>query len=99
MRKQTTLIATVLVFAGTAFAADPPKMETFLGYDFLRANSATNIPAFSANGAGGQFAYNFNSWLGAAADLYAVHNGNVFGSATVNGVTYPGGKLDNTSFF
>jgi hypothetical protein len=78
---------------------DAPKVETFLGYTFLRANSATNIPAFSANGAGGQFAYNFNSWLGGVADLTGVHNDNVFGSATINGVTYPGGKLDNTSFF
>jgi opacity protein-like surface antigen len=37
------------------------------------------LPAFSANGGGGQFAYNFNRWIGAVADLGAVHNGNISG--------------------
>ncbi|MBV8810890.1 MAG: hypothetical protein JO033_19650 [Acidobacteriaceae bacterium] len=100
MRKNLTVIGTLLVFAGVAAAQNSaPKIETYLGYDMLRYNSATNIPAFTANGAGGQFFYNFNSWLGVGADIYAAHNGNVFGSVTVNGVTYPGGKLDNTSVF
>ena len=102
MKRNITLVGTVLLFAWTAFAQNTPsRMETFLGYDFLRANSATNIPAFSANGAGGQFALNLKSWLGGVADIYGVHNGNVFGSFTnpITGLVTPGGKIDNTSVF
>ncbi len=52
-------------------------METFLGYSYVRFNSATNVPAFSANGGSAQFVYSFNKWIGAVADLGAVHNGNI----------------------
>jgi hypothetical protein len=82
-----------------AAAQNAPRIEMFLGYDMLRYNSATNIPAFTANGGGGQFFVNLNSWIGVGADIYAAHNGNVFGGATINGINYPGGKLDNTSIF
>ena len=100
MKRNITLVGTILVFAGAAAAQNnTPRIETFLGYDMLRYNSATNIPAFTANGAGGQFFVNFNSWIGVGADIYAAHNGNVFGGLTLNGITYPGGKLDNTSVF
>ena len=61
MSKKITLIGVVLLFAFTAAAQDTtPQMETFLGYTFTRANSATNVPAFSANGGSGQFVYDFN---------------------------------------
>jgi opacity protein-like surface antigen len=72
-------IGSVLLFSFAALAEEneAPRMETFLGYTFTRANSATNIPAFSANGGSGQFVYNFNNWLGAVADMGAVHNGNI----------------------
>jgi opacity protein-like surface antigen len=73
-------IGSVLLFSFAAMAEDEaPRMETFLGYTFTRANSATNIPAFSANGGSGQFVLNFNKWLGAVADMGAVHNGNIQG--------------------
>jgi opacity protein-like surface antigen len=73
-------IGSVLLFSFAALAEDEaPRMETFLGYTFTRANSATNIPAFSANGGSGQFVFNFNKWLGAVADMGAVHNGNIQG--------------------
>ena len=62
-----------------AAAQDVPKTEAFLGYTYVRANSATDIPAFSANGGSGQFLYNFNKWLGGVVDLGAVHNGNIGG--------------------
>lgn len=68
-------VAVVLMFAMLAIAQDTPKMETFLGYTYVRANSATSVPSFSANGGGGQFAYNFTKYIGAVADLGAVHNG------------------------
>jgi len=75
MKKSLAVVGMSVLFAGMAAAQDAPRMETFLGYTYVRANSATNVPAFSANGGGGQFVYNFNKWLGAVADLGAVHNG------------------------
>jgi Outer membrane protein beta-barrel domain len=79
MRRSFVVFAVVLLCAMAAVAQDVPKYETFLGYTYVRANSATNVSAFSANGGGGQFAYNFNKWLAAVADLGAVHNGNING--------------------
>src|SRR4051794_34269230 len=80
MKKNLVAIGTALVFVAAAAAADAPKTETFLGYTYMRANSATNVPAFSANGGGGQFVYNFSNSIGAVADLSAVHNGNIGGA-------------------
>jgi opacity protein-like surface antigen len=85
MKNSMTIIGVALLFALTASAQESPRMETFLGYTYVRANSATNVPAFSSNGGSGQFVYNFNQWLGAVADLGAVHNGNIRGA-----------KLDST---
>jgi opacity protein-like surface antigen len=79
MRKLLALSPAVLLCGAVAFAQDYTKMETFLGYTYTRANSASNVPAFSANGGGGQFDYNFNKWIGFLADLGAVHNGNIGG--------------------
>lgn len=73
-------IGLVLLSSLAAVAEEnAPRMETFLGYTFTRANSATNIPSFSANGGSGQFVYNFGSVFGVVADLGAVHNGNIHG--------------------
>jgi Outer membrane protein beta-barrel domain len=74
MNKSLIIIA---LFALTAAAQDAPRIETFLGYTYVRANSATFVPAFSSNGGSGQFVYNFNRWFGAVADLGAVHNGKI----------------------
>jgi hypothetical protein len=79
MKKSFVVVGAILMFALVAAAQDVPKMETFLGYTYSRMNSASNVPAVSANGGGGQFAYNFNKWIGAVADLGAVHNGNIGG--------------------
>jgi hypothetical protein len=43
-------------------------------------NSASNVPAFSANGGAGQFVMNPGKWFGAVADIGAVHNGNISGN-------------------
>jgi hypothetical protein len=67
------------MLAVAAAAQDTPRVETFLGYTYVRANSASNVPAFSANGGGGQFAYNFNKYFSAVADLGAIHNGDIGG--------------------
>ena len=79
MRKSIAVMGVALLFTLAAAAQDTPKMETFLGYTYVRANSATNVPAFSANGGSGQFAYNFNKWLSGVADVGAVHSGNISG--------------------
>ena len=80
MRKSFIAIGAVLLSTMVAAAQDVPRMETFLGYTYVRFNSATNVPAFNANGGSGQFVYNFNKWLGGVADLGAVHNGNISGA-------------------
>ena len=79
MKTSLSIIAVVLLCAFVAAAQDTPRVETFLGYTYTRANSATNVPAFSMNGGGGQVAVNFNKWVGFVMDLGAVHNGNVGG--------------------
>ena len=78
MKRCITVIGLVLLLTFTLAAQDKAtQMETFLGYTFTRFNSATNVPAFSANGGSGQFVYNFSNWLGGVADFGAVHNGNI----------------------
>lgn len=79
MTKRASIIGLASLFSLTSAAEDIPRMETFLGYSYVRFHSATNVPAFSANGGDGQYVYNFNRWIGAVADLGAVHNGNISG--------------------
>jgi outer membrane protein OmpA-like peptidoglycan-associated protein len=79
MKKCILMIGVTALSVWTAAGADVPKVGVYLGYDYVRFNSATNVPAFSANGGGGQFIYNFNGWVSGVADLGAVHNGNISG--------------------
>jgi hypothetical protein len=79
MRKYIAHTAVVLLSVVAASGQDVPRIETFAGYTYMRANSESNFPAFSANGGGGQFVVNFGKWVGAVADIGAVHNGNVGG--------------------
>src|SRR5215471_11750592 len=76
---QKFLALTVLAAFGamTLAADDHPKAEAFAGFTYLRANSATNVPALSMNGGTGQFFVNFNRWIGFGMDIGAVHNGNI----------------------
>jgi len=50
MRFVSISMAYVLVAGALAVAQDAPKADLFLGYSFLRANSARDIPAFTNNG-------------------------------------------------
>jgi hypothetical protein len=84
MKTTFTVVGGVLLAARAAAADDVPKMETFLGYTYVRANSAGSLPSFSAYGGGGQFVYNFSRWLGAVADLGALHSGAIGGAAIDN---------------
>ena len=76
---QKSLALTVLVLlCRVAFAADDhPKAESFFGYTYTRVNSATDVPAFSANGGAGAVAVNFNKWVGFVGEIGSVHNGNI----------------------
>jgi len=69
-----------LLAIGVASAQDHPRVETFFGYTYMRANSASDVPAFSANGGSAQLAVNANKWLGFVTDIGAVHNGNIGGA-------------------
>ena len=82
MKNTTWLVALVLLTCAWGAAQDTPKAELFLGYTYLRVNSASNVPAFSANGGGGQFVVNIGKWFGAVADVGSVHNGNIGGYHT-----------------
>ena len=78
MQKILALTILVALCSMMAFAADDhPRVETFFGYTYLRANSATDVPAFSMNGGTGQAAVNFNKWVGFLMEIGAVHNGNI----------------------
>jgi Outer membrane protein beta-barrel domain len=79
MKTCVATAAAVFLLGFTAAASDEPKVGAYLGYDYVRFNSATNVPAFSANGGNGEFIFKFNRWLGAVADLGAVHNDNIEG--------------------
>lgn len=80
MRKIFTVIVAIPLFALAASATDYPKMETFLGYNFVRFNPNSDFfPSFNANGGGGQFVYNVNKWFGGVIDLGAVTKGSLQG--------------------
>jgi opacity protein-like surface antigen len=80
MQKTLILALTVLLTGISAFAADDvPKVEVFVGYNYTRVNTSTDVPSFSANGAGGQVAVNVNEWVGFVGDFGSVHNGNIEG--------------------
>lgn len=79
MKKIIAVLGAVSLFAVVLAAQEYPRGEVFLGFTYTRVNSATNVPAFSANGGGGQFVFNLGKWIGAVADVGAVHNGNIGG--------------------
>jgi len=81
VRKSFVVIGALLMSALVASATQPPPstygtFETFLGYNFVRFNPNSDfVPKANFNGGSAQFVYNFNKWLGAVADLGAVHKG------------------------
>jgi len=83
MKRTITLIIGALLLALVAGATDVPKVETFLGYTYVRTDLGSNtglaqsIGSFSMDGGSAQFIYNFNKWFGGVADLGAVNKGNV----------------------
>ena len=77
MKKIVSFLALSLISGLCVYAGDGPQADVFLGYSFLRANQAQNIPAFTANGGVGTFGWNFTQHIGLEAELGGYHNGNV----------------------
>jgi hypothetical protein len=104
MRKIIAVIAAVPFFALVAAATDVPRMETFLGYNFVRFNpDSAFVPSFNANGGSGQFVYNVNKWIGGVFDAGAVNKGTLngfnFDTTVVNFVAGPRVTFHNHSRF
>jgi opacity protein-like surface antigen len=78
-----SLLAVVSLFGTTAQAQDPPKVDIFAGYSYVRENPSTSgVSSFSLNGGSASFAYNANHWLSGVADFGAYHNGNILNTGT-----------------
>ncbi len=77
MKKLWCLLALTPLLPFRGMAQDVPVVDLFLGYSFVRANSARDIPAFTMNGGLGTFGYNFNNHIGLEAEIGGYHNGNI----------------------
>jgi hypothetical protein len=76
--RQLLLTTTLCIFMGVvAVAQDVPKADLFLGYSFLRVNTASTIPAFTMNGGLGALGLNFNDHVGIEFEFGGYHNGNI----------------------
>jgi len=81
MKKIVATVVTSLLVAAVAGATDVPRMETFLGYNFVRFNPDSGfVPSFNANGGSAQFVYNFSNLIGIAVDGGGVHKGELNGA-------------------
>src|SRR3954471_20121098 len=79
MKKIVCLMVLVVLCSLAAFAQDVPKLEWFLGYNYVRVNSTTQISPYSANGGSSQVAYNFSKYISGVFDIGGYHNGVVNG--------------------
>jgi opacity protein-like surface antigen len=96
VKKTLTLMVLVLLCGLVAFAQDVPKAELFLGYNYVRINSTTNISSYSSNGGSSQVAYNINPYIAAVFDIGGYHNGVVNGYEIDNTIlSYMGGPRVN----
>jgi hypothetical protein len=76
--KRLLLAALLCVLVGFVLVAqDVPKADVFLGYSFLRVNTASSIPAFTMNGGLGTLGLNINNHVGIEAEFGGYHNGNI----------------------
>jgi len=99
MRRITMLAAGLLLAAfgaSSAAAQDVAKVDVFGGYTYMYGNVVTTGRGISLNGGIGSAAYNFNNWLGLAADFGVYHQGNVAASgASLTVETYLAGPRLN----
>jgi hypothetical protein len=84
MKKSFALVAGLLLSAFVLSATDEPRMETFLGYNYVRFNPGSHnniVPSFNGNGGSAQFVYNIRHYVGLAVEAGAVTNGSLLGGA------------------
>jgi len=79
VKKRLFYLVTPLVLCTAVFGQDVPKGEWFFGYNYVRVNSTTVVPAFSSNGGSSQVAINFSKYVSGVIDLGAYHNGTISG--------------------
>lgn len=87
MKKMFLVSGFLLLIGAMCAAQEIPKAEVYLGYSFVRVNSAISVPAFTANGGLGSAQYNFNKNFAVVAEFGGYHNGNIGGA-----------QLDSTMF-
>jgi hypothetical protein len=77
MNKKLLVVLMGALTALSLAAQEVPKAEVYLGYSLLRVNSATAVPAFTANGGVGALQFNVNKYLGFVSEFGGYHNGNI----------------------
>lgn len=94
-RKNTILVAAILLLAATAFSQEFPKAEVGFDYSYARyAPSAPYSKGHSLNGGGGTATYNINSYLGIKMDLQG-YGSNHTGFTIPPTALFPGGVTGN----
>jgi len=79
VKKISLLLASILLTSALGAAQDVPKLEWFLGYNYVRVNSTTQISSYSSNGGSSQLTYNFSKYISGVFDIGGYHNGVVNG--------------------
>jgi opacity protein-like surface antigen len=77
MKNVLSVLTLGLALGLGVYAQDAPKADLFMGYSFLRANAARDIPAFTNNGGLGTFGWNFTNFIAAEFEFGGYHNGNI----------------------
>jgi hypothetical protein len=90
LKKIITLTSALLLFAMVAAATDEPKVEVYLGYQYVRSNVfnrsffnenlglTQNINSgFDMHGGDAQFIYNFKHWASFVVDAGGVNKPNL----------------------
>ncbi len=93
MKRLILVLSVVLVFGLAAYAQEVPKVELFLGYEYIRFSpSLSGNPSVNFNGGGGAVNFNITKVLGIKAE---------FTGATTGGATqtYAGYTLDRSANF
>lgn len=76
--RRILLVAGLVLLAGCiAMAQEVPTAELYLGYTFIRVNSAANVNAFTTNGGLGAIQFNFNKNFGFVAEFGGTSNGTI----------------------
>jgi opacity protein-like surface antigen len=80
-------VSILFLLSITAAAQDYPKTEWSLGYSFVRFNSTSEIPAFTAQGGSTSVAFNINKSIGIVGEFGGYHNGKI-GDLQLDNTTY-----------